>query len=114
MHDPPGRDAIIVKQALRPETFNLEAATEIICSRTPSQIQIFKQHYHAKFGVYLEHDIDSRVSGDLKRVSCHSIFVLFSSAFKALTLTILFSCWYWLQFFLSINKSFINKKCSLL
>lgn len=68
MHDPPGRDAIIVKQALRPETFNLEAATEIICSRTPSQIQIFKQHYHAKFGVYLEHDIDSRVSGDLKRL----------------------------------------------
>ncbi|KAJ9162588.1 hypothetical protein P3X46_022349 [Hevea brasiliensis] len=68
MHDPPGRDAIIVKQGLSSDTLNLEAATEVICSRTPSQIQTFKQHYHAKFGVHLEHDIESHASGDHKQL----------------------------------------------
>lgn len=68
MHDLPGRDAIIVRQALTSDTLNLEAATEVICSRTPSQIQVFKQHYHAKFGVHLEHDIELRTSGDHKKL----------------------------------------------
>ncbi|XP_065849969.1 annexin D5-like [Euphorbia lathyris] len=68
MHDLPGRDAIIVKQALTPGTLNIEAANEVICSRTPSQIQVFKQHYHAKFGVYLEHDIERQTSGDHKKL----------------------------------------------
>ncbi|KDP24765.1 hypothetical protein JCGZ_25425 [Jatropha curcas] len=68
MHDPPGRDAIIVKQALSSDTLNIQAATEVICSRTPSQIQVFKQHYHAKFGVHLEQDIELRTSGDHKRL----------------------------------------------
>ncbi|WCJ42153.1 annexin 5 [Euphorbia peplus] len=68
MHDLPGRDAIIVKQALMPESKNIEAATEVICSRSPSQILVFKQHYHAKFGVYLEHDIERHTSGDHKKL----------------------------------------------
>lgn len=68
MHDLPGRDAIIVRQALIADILNLETATEVICSRTSSQIQVFKQHYYAKFGVHLEHDIELRASGDHKKV----------------------------------------------
>lgn len=68
MNDPVGRDALIVKQGLSSESLNLEAATEVICSRTPSQIQQFKQIYHARFGVYLEHDIGRYTSGDHKNV----------------------------------------------
>uniref|UniRef100_A0A6M2EVD4 Annexin n=1 Tax=Populus davidiana TaxID=266767 RepID=A0A6M2EVD4_9ROSI len=68
MHDLPGRDAIIVRQALMMNTMNLEAATEVICSRTPSQIQVFKQHYHAKFGIHVERDIESCASGDHKKL----------------------------------------------
>lgn len=68
MHDPVGRDAIIVKQALSAETKNLQAATEVICSRTPSQIQCFKQIYHSKFGVPLEFDIEGQASGDHKKL----------------------------------------------
>ncbi|KAG2667763.1 hypothetical protein I3760_15G130900 [Carya illinoinensis] len=68
MHDPAGRDALIVWQGLRIETKNLEAATEVICSRTPSQIQHLKQIYHSKFGVPLEHDIESSASGDHKKL----------------------------------------------
>ncbi|KAJ4851486.1 hypothetical protein Tsubulata_026236 [Turnera subulata] len=68
VHDLPGRDAIIVKQALMKESSNPEAATEVICSRTPSQIQVMKQHYYGKFGIQLELDIESHSSGDHKRL----------------------------------------------
>ncbi|CAN1237989.1 Annexin D5 [Linum grandiflorum] len=68
MQDPPGCDATIVRQGLMSETTNLDAVTEVICSRAPSQIQLIKQHYHARFGAYLEHDIQTHTSGDHKRM----------------------------------------------
>lgn len=67
MHDPAGRDALIVKRSFNPDVPHLEAATEIICSRTPSQIQHFKQIYHSRFGSYLENDIEIYTSGDHKK-----------------------------------------------
>ncbi|KAF7822134.1 annexin D5 [Senna tora] len=67
MHDPAGRDAIVIRQSLVVER-NLEAATEVICSRTPSQLQHLKQVYHAKFGVLIEHDIERNTSGDHKKI----------------------------------------------
>ena len=68
MHDPVSRDATIVRQALSGDIIDLKAATEVICSRTPSQIQQFKQVYFAIFGTYLEHDIEFQASGDHKKV----------------------------------------------
>lgn len=68
MHDPAGRDALIVKRSFNPDIPNLEAATEIICSRTPSQIQHFKQIYHSRFGSYLENDIEIYTAGDHKKL----------------------------------------------
>lgn len=68
MHDPAGRDATIIRQSLVVDR-NLEAATEVICSRTPSQLQYLKQIYHSKFGVYLERDIEINTSGDHQKVS---------------------------------------------
>lgn len=68
MQDPAARDAIVVRQALQPDTLDLRAATEVICSRTPSQIQIFKQIYHSRFGSYLEHDLERHASGDHKKL----------------------------------------------
>ncbi|GFZ03489.1 annexin 5 [Actinidia rufa] len=71
MHDPAGRDAIIVKQSLSGDTHNLEAGSEIICSRTPAQIQTLKQIYYSMFGVYVERDIEYHTSGDhSKRYIC--------------------------------------------
>lgn len=67
MHDPAGRDAVILRQTLVLER-NLEAATELICARTPSMLQYLKQIYHSKFGVFVEHDIESYTSGDHKKV----------------------------------------------
>ncbi|XP_006660604.1 annexin D5-like [Oryza brachyantha] len=66
--DPAGRDATVLRDALSGDTIDLRAATEIICSRTPSQLQIMKQTYHAKFGTYLEHDIGQRTSGDHQKL----------------------------------------------
>lgn len=68
MHDPAGRDATLVRQALTGDIIDLGAATEVICSRTSSQIQVFKQVYHARFGTYLENDINYQASGDHKKL----------------------------------------------
>lgn len=68
MHDPVTRDATIVRQALSGDIIDLKAATEVICSRTPSQIQQFKQSYVAIFGTYLENDIEYQASGDHKKL----------------------------------------------
>ncbi|XP_039050553.1 annexin D5-like [Hibiscus syriacus] len=68
MHDPAGRDAIVIRQGLLPDVTNLDAATEVICSRTPSQIQTIKQIYQSKFGVFLEQDIERHTSGDHKKL----------------------------------------------
>ncbi|KAI9087386.1 hypothetical protein K1719_030706 [Acacia pycnantha] len=71
MHDPAGRDAEIIRQTLMTDRRlrSLEAVTEVICSRTPSQLQHLKQIYHSKFGVFLEHDIDRNTSsGDHKKM----------------------------------------------
>ncbi|KAI7749202.1 hypothetical protein M8C21_028257 [Ambrosia artemisiifolia] len=68
MHDPAGRDAVILKQALTREFLNLEAVTEIICSRTSAQLQTLVQIYHSTFGSHLEHDIKHQASGDHEKI----------------------------------------------
>ncbi|KAK4752634.1 hypothetical protein SAY87_021432 [Trapa incisa] len=67
MHDPAARDAVIVRKSLVTGS-NFQAATEVICSRTPTQIQVFKQHYYVKFKAYLEQDIEAYMSGDHKKL----------------------------------------------
>ncbi|TVU05815.1 hypothetical protein EJB05_48999 [Eragrostis curvula] len=66
--DPASRDATILKQALTGDVTDLRAATEVICSRTPSQLQILRQTYRARFGCYVEHDVTERTSGDHQRL----------------------------------------------
>ncbi|XP_076948136.1 annexin D5-like [Bidens hawaiensis] len=68
MHDPAGRDAIILKQGLTSDFINLEAVTEIICSRTSSQLQTLTQIYHSTFGTHPEHDIKYQTSGDHEKI----------------------------------------------
>lgn len=68
MHDPAERDATAIRQSFSAEVTDLYGATEVICSRTPSQIQLIKQIYHSKFGALLENDIQGRTSGDHMKV----------------------------------------------
>jgi hypothetical protein len=46
------------------EVTNQRVATEIICYRTPSQLQIMRQTYCARFGCHVEHDVTMRTSDD--------------------------------------------------
>ncbi|XP_042498337.1 annexin D5-like isoform X2 [Macadamia integrifolia] len=66
MHDPAGRDAEILREALH-GYIDMQAVIEVICSRAPSQIQQLKQVYHSKFGD-LEQDIECKASGALKEL----------------------------------------------
>nr|XP_043634636.1 annexin D5-like isoform X2 [Erigeron canadensis] len=66
MPDPARRDAMILHDALTTD-IDLKAATEVICSRTPSQIQHLKQLYHTLYGTYIEHAIQTQASGDLEK-----------------------------------------------
>ncbi|KMZ69615.1 Annexin [Zostera marina] len=68
LHDPATRDATIVMKALHNDSVDLQAAIEVICSRTPSQIQVFKQTYYMKFGYQLEYDVQQLASGDLEKL----------------------------------------------
>ncbi|KAL3652876.1 hypothetical protein CASFOL_002557 [Castilleja foliolosa] len=67
MPDPATRDATILREALTVDT-KLKAATEVICSRTSTQIQQLKHIYYARFHAHLEHDIRNIASGDLKEL----------------------------------------------
>ncbi|XP_059285249.1 annexin D5-like [Lycium ferocissimum] len=68
MYDPAARDATIVRKDLSGDRVDPRAGTEVICLRTPSQIQHFKQIYHSMFGVYLEHDIEFVAFEDHKKL----------------------------------------------
>ncbi|KAI3791279.1 hypothetical protein L2E82_05002 [Cichorium intybus] len=68
MHDPAGRDATILKKALTKNLIDLEAVTEVICSRTSSQLQYLKQIYHSTFGTYLENDIELQATGHHQKI----------------------------------------------
>ncbi|WOG83607.1 hypothetical protein DCAR_0102784 [Daucus carota subsp. sativus] len=68
MQDPATRDATLLKKALSEEKGNLRIVTEIICSRTPSQLQHLRPLYYNMFRVYLENAIENRAHGDHKKM----------------------------------------------
>ncbi|KAE9467264.1 hypothetical protein C3L33_00827, partial [Rhododendron williamsianum] len=65
MDDPASRDAKIVKHGL---SKNLNVAIEVICSRTPSQLEELKKAYRTMFTNYLDEDIESHAQGDNKKL----------------------------------------------
>ncbi|KAI4313647.1 hypothetical protein L6164_026606 [Bauhinia variegata] len=66
--DPSTRDATALKQAISGPVPDLQAITEIICSRSPSQIRRFKEIYLSQFRLYLEKEIEEVASGDHKKL----------------------------------------------
>ncbi|KAL8120661.1 annexin D5-like isoform X1 [Apium graveolens] len=68
MYDPAARDASVVQQALCGGSINLKATTEVLCSRTPSQIQHLRQLCYSMFTCYLDHAIELEASGDHQKL----------------------------------------------
>lgn len=71
MYDPAARDAYVVHQALGGggSYTNLKTATEVLCSRTPSQLHHLRQLYYAMFTSYIEPTIELQASGDHQKVT---------------------------------------------
>eukprot|EP01018_Ginkgo_biloba_P005221 Gb_05136 [translate_table: standard] len=63
MLDPADRDASILRDALAGAGTKDKTLIEIICSRTPSQLQLIRQAYHARYHSYLEKDVAADTSG---------------------------------------------------
>ncbi|KAJ6689497.1 hypothetical protein OIU85_005863 [Salix viminalis] len=76
MKSPIERDVTTLRQALTGPIIDVKAATEIICTRTSSQIRQIKQVYAPTFGTRLEFDIECHTS------DVHKKFLL---AFIAIT-----------------------------
>ncbi|XP_027362003.1 annexin D5-like [Abrus precatorius] len=68
LHDPGSRDAYVAKRALTAKVVDNQAITEIICSRTPSQLRRLKEVYLSTYHSNLEGDIESQTSGDHKKL----------------------------------------------
>ncbi|CAM8950696.1 unnamed protein product [Rhodiola kirilowii] len=66
--DPAERDATLLSRSLNGDVTDIRAATEIICSRTPSQLQQVKQLYHARFNAHLEQSIQTLAFDDLMKL----------------------------------------------
>lgn len=94
--DPAGRDATVLRQAFTGDAVDLRAATEVICSRTPSQIQTIKHIYHMRFGVQLEHDIHYHTSGDHQKVIAKYMITIF---------------FYYELYFFDMSIPFMSKFC---
>ncbi|KAF7116096.1 hypothetical protein RHSIM_RhsimUnG0039300 [Rhododendron simsii] len=65
MDDPASRDAKLVKHGL---SKNLNVAIEVICSRTPSQLEELKKAYRSMFTTYLDEDIESLAHDNNKKL----------------------------------------------
>ncbi|OIW17341.1 hypothetical protein TanjilG_22453 [Lupinus angustifolius] len=71
LHDPATRDAIILRQALSPQSGPIvdnQAITEVVCSRTPSQLRRLKEVYLSLYHSYLDRDIENQTNGDHKKL----------------------------------------------
>ncbi|XP_020206330.1 annexin D5 [Cajanus cajan] len=68
LHDPPTRDAKVARKALTTPVVDNQAITEVICSRTPSQIRRMKEVYLSTYHSELEKDIENQTSGDHKKL----------------------------------------------
>ena len=62
MLEEPERDAVIVGQGLALMSIDLPSVTEVICSRTPCQLQNLKRAYYIKYNSQLVKHIDSFTS----------------------------------------------------
>lgn len=67
MHCPAGRHALILKHTLTVNK-NLDATTQVICSRTPTQLHYLRHIYYTKFSINLQHGIERNTSRDHKKV----------------------------------------------
>ncbi|XP_058099949.1 annexin Gh1-like [Magnolia sinica] len=69
MSEPHKRDAEIVRGSLSStSSMDLNTLIEVVCTRSPSELQSIRQAYRARYGSDVEQDITRRRNGNLKEV----------------------------------------------
>lgn len=66
--DPPERDAYLANEATKKWTSNSQIIAEIACTRSPKDLLLAREAYHARFKKSLEEDVAYHTTGDFRKV----------------------------------------------
>ncbi|KAK6938162.1 Annexin repeat [Dillenia turbinata] len=66
--DPAERDAYLANEATKRQTSNNQVLMEIACTRTPHELLLARQAYHARFKKSLEEDVAHHTTGDFRKL----------------------------------------------
>lgn len=66
--DPPERDAFLANEATKRWTSSNRVLVEIACARSPHDLLLARQAYHAKFKKSLEEDVAHHTTGDFRKL----------------------------------------------
>lgn len=67
--DPPERDAYLANEATKKWTSSNQVLVEIACTRSPKELLLAREAYHARFKKSLEEDVAYHTSGDFRKVT---------------------------------------------
>ncbi|XP_020255451.1 annexin D7-like [Asparagus officinalis] len=68
LSEPHNRDAEIIRRTFSGRSLDLSILTEIICTRSSSDLRIVKEAYHSRYNADLRQDISYKMSGILKEI----------------------------------------------
>ena len=66
--DPAERDAFLANEATKKWTSSNQVLVEIACARSPQELLLARQAYHARFKKSLEEDVAHHTTGDFRKV----------------------------------------------
>ncbi|KAL0432705.1 UNVERIFIED_CONTAM: Annexin D1 [Sesamum latifolium] len=66
--DPPERDAYLANEATKRWTKSNQVLVEIACTRSPKELLLAREAYHARFKKSLEEDVAYHTSGDFRKL----------------------------------------------
>ncbi|KAL6573287.1 Annexin Gh1 [Orobanche hederae] len=66
--DPPERDAYLANEALKRWTCSNQVLVEIACTRSPKQLLLAREAYHARFKRSIEEDVAHHTFGDFRKL----------------------------------------------
>lgn len=66
--DPPERDAYLANEATKKWTASNQVLVEIACTRSPKELIVVREAYHARYKKSLEEDVAQHTTGDFRKV----------------------------------------------
>lgn len=66
--DPPERDAFLANEATKKWTASNQVLVEIACTRSPKELIVVREAYHARYKKSLEEDVAQHTTGDFRKV----------------------------------------------